>query len=170
MLDWHGFCDWSRISVDNFVDSLSVEGGKPDKSRLWTQCPKNRQLTDLFKINNLQKIWAIDNFFGDVRPWYRCYRKFVHKYVLTAQNFSNCWLTNRLPQGFGMTVNRIHQRTDMFRRRELADAVTQVKDVCRAGGRAVGMRLAEAFQHPVYFSGNIGRRCKRFRYSRLQLR
>ena len=58
-----------------------------------------------------------------------------------------------------MAVNRIDQGADMFRWRELADAVTQVENVGRAAGRGVGMGFAEAVQHTVHLGGDVlGRR------------
>ena len=59
-----------------------------------------------------------------------------------------------------MAVYRVHQRTDMLRRCELADAVAQVENVGRAGGCGVGVRFAKAVQHPVHLGGDVLGRCK----------
>ena len=88
----------------------------------------------------------------------RC--KFVHKLNAVMPIFGIYLSFRQHSHGFGMAVYRVHQRADMLRRGELTDAVAQVKDVGRAGGRGVGVRHAEAVQHPVYLGGNVLRRGK----------
>ena len=52
-------------------------------------------------------------------------------------------------------MNRLHQGADMLGRRELADAVTEVENVGRAGGVGVRVGLAKAVQHAVDFGGDL---------------
>ena len=59
-----------------------------------------------------------------------------------------------------MAVNCIDQGADMFRRRELADAVPQVENVGWTSGCGVGVRFAKAVQHPVHLGGDVLGRCK----------
>ena len=54
-----------------------------------------------------------------------------------------------------MAVYRVYQRTDVFRRGELADAMAEVKNMRRTVGGGVGMRLAEAVQNAVYLGGDL---------------
>ena len=60
-----------------------------------------------------------------------------------------------LPQAPRMRVHGVHQRRHILWRGELADAVAQVENVRRAGGAAVGVRLAEAVEHAGHFSFNL---------------
>ena len=59
-----------------------------------------------------------------------------------------------------MCVHSVHQRSHMLGRGELADAVTQVEDVCGACGGCIRVRFAKAVQHAGHFSFNLRRLSK----------
>ena len=53
-----------------------------------------------------------------------------------------------------MVVHRLDQHAHAFWRGELADAVTEVEDLGRAGGGGVGVWLAKGVQHATCFGGD----------------
>ena len=58
-----------------------------------------------------------------------------------------------------MAVHRFYQHTDMLRRRELTDAVTEVEDLCGAGLARVGVGFTKGVQHAANLcSDGIGGR------------
>jgi hypothetical protein len=70
----------------------------------------------------------------------------------TATKFS----ASLAPKRFGMAMNRLHQGRNVFWRRKLANAMTQVKDVRGACAVGIGMWLAKTVQDPNDFFLNLG--------------